>query len=131
MSNQYPGYMPQRRKTAHFLHFIGAALTGGLWILPWIIFTMYNASYNQKLDLAMIAAGQNYRYKPQGDNRPIRTPDQIAAEGREKSCKIEIQNRIWAACGKVDSAPPTNSQVSEIASSLYDAGYRKFEIVDN
>lgn len=62
-------FQPQRRKTAHFLHFIGAVLTGGLWILPWIIFTIYNASYNQKIDLAMIAAGSRPRRAPA---RPVR-----------------------------------------------------------
>lgn len=59
--------------------------------------------------------------------RPVRTPEQIAADETERSCKIEIQNRIWSACGKIDSAAPSISQVAGIAEALYDAGYRKQE----
>ena len=50
-----------RRKTMHLLHFVLACLTGFLWVIPWIIFTIYNASYNQKLDLA---EAQNPRVRP-------------------------------------------------------------------
>lgn len=54
--------------------------------------------------------------------RPIRTPEQIAAEARQKAI-----NQICIDAGSPEMTP---GQL-RVASKLYDAGYRKFEIVDN
>lgn len=53
--------------------------------------------------------------------RPIRTPEQIAAEERDKA----IDNMI----GVVNAGFFDNTRA--IYGALYDAGFRKFEIVDN
>jgi len=45
----------QYRKTSHLLHFILFLLTAGFWIVPWICFVLYNRSYNQRIDLAVMA----------------------------------------------------------------------------
>lgn len=53
--------------------------------------------------------------------RPIRTPEQIAAEDRERDIDAMVK-----------SCPYPGSDFSRIdCAALYDAGYRKFEIVDN
>lgn len=46
--------MLQYKKTAHALHFILALLTGGLWILPWILFAIANANHNSRVDQSMM-----------------------------------------------------------------------------
>jgi len=51
--------------------------------------------------------------------RPIRTPEQIAAEVREKA----VQNMLSAVSF-------TGASNREIFRQLYDLGYRKFEIVE-
>lgn len=53
--------------------------------------------------------------------RQTRTPEQIAAEERESS--IEAMNTL---VGDIDSIPTWTDALAK----LYDAGYRKFEIVD-
>lgn len=52
--------------------------------------------------------------------RPIRTPDQIAAEEREHEL-----NRMVATVSMLDKG-----WARKVCAGLYDAGYRKFEIVD-
>ena len=54
--------------------------------------------------------------------RQVRTPEQIAAEVRQKAI-----NQICIDAGSPEMTP---GQL-RVASKLYDAGYRKFEIVDN
>lgn len=55
---------------------------------------------------------------------PIRTPEQIAAEVRSKACD--------AIYGVLTGATvERKGNTSDMAEALYDAGYRKFEIVDN
>lgn len=56
--------------------------------------------------------------------RPIRTPEQIAAEVREKDCK-EMLAIIKASPWGMTAGP------HEVIALLYDAGYRKFEITED
>jgi hypothetical protein len=58
-----------------------------------------------------------------GALKPIRTPEQIAAEERSRRC-IEISNLAWAALSKIDSPAPALSKINAISEALYDAGYR-------
>ena len=53
--------------------------------------------------------------------RPIRTPEQIAAEERERVIDTMVKSCPYpgSGCTRIDCA------------ALYDAGYRKFEILDN
>lgn len=51
--------------------------------------------------------------------RPIRTPEQIAADERSKA--IEAMEQLGIG----------NPSRHDLLAALYDAGYRKFEIVDN
>ncbi|QHJ83097.1 MAG: hypothetical protein [Caudoviricetes sp.] len=53
--------------------------------------------------------------------RPIRTPEKIAAEEREAAI-VEIMSA---------SGLRARDGSREVATAIYDAGYRKFEIVDN
>lgn len=53
--------------------------------------------------------------------RPIRTPEQIAAEERENEL-----NRMVATVSMLDKG-----WARKVCAGLYDAGYRKFEIVEN
>lgn len=57
--------------------------------------------------------------------RPVRTPDQIAAEEREKGIlqMAADAGHWWKDC-PFDQLPP-------VLAVIYDAGYRKFEIVEN
>lgn len=52
--------------------------------------------------------------------RPLRTPEQIAAEERETEL-----NRMVATVSMLDK-----SWARKVCAGLYDAGYRKFEIID-
>ena len=52
---------------------------------------------------------------------PVRTPEQIAKQERSKAC-----DKMY---GKIPQDRRNNG--SDICEALYDAGYRKFEIVDN
>lgn len=57
--------------------------------------------------------------------RPIRTPEQIAKQERSKAC----DKMYGVILDKV--AHDRRNNGSDICEALYDAGYRKFEIVDN
>lgn len=57
--------------------------------------------------------------------RPIRTPEQIAAEERAAAVSAML-----ADAGVTDSAWKDDPETVVWAEALYDAGYRKFEIVD-
>ncbi|ANA49288.1 hypothetical protein PMW_163 [Pseudomonas phage phiPMW] len=48
------------RHTSHFLHLIMTFLTGGFWIIPWVIFHVSNVRHNQQLDMFH---AQNCNYK--------------------------------------------------------------------
>lgn len=54
--------------------------------------------------------------------RPIRTPEQIAAEEREKAVQ-----KMLAAAGVTGSAFADDPEAAVWAAALYDAGYRKVE----
>lgn len=41
-----------KKKTNHIGHFILACLTGGLWVLPWILFYMVNQAHNSRVEQA-------------------------------------------------------------------------------
>lgn len=56
--------------------------------------------------------------------RPIRTPEQIAAEDRQRAIE-DLGEWLSTNC----SIPTPH--LWEAAQKIYDAGYRKFEIVDN
>lgn len=56
--------------------------------------------------------------------RPIRTPEQIGAEVRDKDCE-EMLSIIKASPWGMTAGP------HEVIALLYDASYRKFEIVEN
>lgn len=57
--------------------------------------------------------------------RPIRTPEQIAKQERSKAC-----DKMYGVI--LDKIPQDRrNNGSDICEALYDAGYRKFEIVDN
>lgn len=57
----------QYKKTAHVLHFILTLLTGGLWILPWVVCWAVNANHNSRVDQSMLIlmASQNRNNPPQ------------------------------------------------------------------
>lgn len=57
-------------------------------------------------------------YCPTETVRPIRTPEQIAAEERERACDV-----IYGILRKAER--PGN--LSDMAEAIYDAGYRKVE----
>lgn len=57
--------------------------------------------------------------------RPIRTPEQIAADEREAT----IKEMVYGACGCEPGDGTTTAFI--LCGLIYDAGYRKFEIVDN
>lgn len=57
--------------------------------------------------------------------RPIRTPEQIAKQERSRAC-----DKMYGVI--LDRIPQDRrNNGSDICEALYDAGYRKFEIVDN
>ena len=57
--------------------------------------------------------------------RPARTPEQIAKQERSKAC-----DKMYGVI--LDRIPQDRrNNGSDICEALYDAGYRKFEIVDN
>ena len=59
------------------------------------------------------------------DFRPIRTTEQIAKQERSKAC-----DKMYGVI--LDKIPQDRrNNGSDICEALYDAGYRKFEIVDN
>lgn len=57
------------------------------------------------------------------DVTPTKSPEQIAAEERSKACD--------AMFGIMTSPPVREGNRSDMAEALYDAGYRKLEIVEN
>lgn len=59
-----------------------------------------------------------YDGMPEGRFRPLRTPEQIAAEEREKALK-EMAGIVFSACGTI--------LADDVLPALYDAGYRKVE----
>lgn len=71
--------------------------------------------------------GENYVNKTEARFRPIRTPEQIAAEERDRS----IDAMLKIAEGPHDGNPRKVHVSRPQIAALYDAGYRKFEIVDN
>lgn len=77
-------YHIPKRKTMHFVHFIVTVLTGGLWILPWILFTLYNNSYNQKIDIAMM---QNEDRRSQEQRRNRQRSDCTCLEKPDDFCE--------------------------------------------
>lgn len=40
----------RKKKTSHILHLILSLITGGLWIIVWIICALSNRSYNAEID---------------------------------------------------------------------------------
>lgn len=67
---------------------------------------------------------QDYHAMVAGSLRPIRTPEQIAAEVRQRAIE-DLGEWLSTNC-----SIPT-PYLWEAAQKIYDAGYRKFEIVDN
>lgn len=49
----------QYKKTSHFTHLILTLLTGGLWIVIWILCWFMNNSHNSRVDLAYQQNKQN------------------------------------------------------------------------
>jgi hypothetical protein len=65
-------------------------------------------------------------YSSAGDHfRPLRNPEQIAAEKRASAVSAML-----ADAGVTDSAWNDDPETVVWAKALYDAGYRKFEIVE-
>lgn len=60
--------------------------------------------------------------------RPIRTPEQIAAE--ERAAGIQALKAIFDSCSD-ELMPTSNKYLDTLFGAIHDAGYRKFEIVDN
>lgn len=52
----------QYRKTAHVLHFILTVLTGGFWILPWLVFWAVNQNHNSRVDQRYYEMSQHNRF---------------------------------------------------------------------
>lgn len=50
---------PERRKTNHVGHFLLTLITGGFWLIPWILFTILNRNHNARIDMAMWQASQS------------------------------------------------------------------------
>lgn len=53
----------QKKNTNHILHLIMTILTGGLWLIVWLIVTANKNSYNKKLDQQI---NHVLKYKEQG-----------------------------------------------------------------
>jgi len=53
----------QRKTTNHILHLILSVLTGGLWLIVWLIAASNNNSYNKQLDKQI---NQIMQYKTRG-----------------------------------------------------------------
>lgn len=60
--------------------------------------------------------------------RSFRTPEQIAAEDRDAG--IQALKQIFDSCSD-ELMPTSNKYLDTLFGAIYDAGYRKFEIVDN
>lgn len=73
-------------------------------------------------------AEQDYHAMVAKSFRPIRTPEQIAADERERQVKSMLDFDLLNP--KADIGVGMLSR-KEFCEALYDAGYRKFEIVDN
>ncbi|MHB2246694.1 hypothetical protein ACX64O_07430 [Pseudomonas fitomaticsae] len=55
----------QKKKTNHILHVIMTVLTGGLWLIVWLVVASSNQGHNKKLDKQI---NQIMHYKAQGLN---------------------------------------------------------------
>ena len=40
----------RKKKTSHVLHLLLSVLTGGLWLIIWLLCGIANASHNRKID---------------------------------------------------------------------------------
>jgi len=40
----------QKKRTSHVLHLLLSVLTGGLWLIIWLLCSIANASQNSKID---------------------------------------------------------------------------------
>lgn len=69
--------------------------------------------------------GENYVCQVSSKFRPIRTPEQIAAENRIAGIQSILDDYTYTV------GPCTHKLARSQVERLYDAGYRKFEIVDN
>lgn len=69
---------------------------------------------------------QDYHAMVAGSFRPIRTPEQIAAEDRMNSAKI-----FYSLVFPEGKWHKLDDSARESWAAIYDAGYRKLEIVDN
>jgi hypothetical protein len=72
--------------------------------------------------VAVVNSGKQIGWTFIGKFRPIKTQEQIAAQARSKACDEMF--------GIMSSPPVREGNRSDMAEALYDAGYRKFEIVD-
>ncbi|WP_311185474.1 hypothetical protein [Pseudomonas aeruginosa] len=68
--------------------------------------------------VAVFKRGDHIAYSPKSEFRPIRTPEQIAAEERSKEC-----DRIFFILSNVER----EGNRSDMAEAIYDAGYRRQE----
>lgn len=89
--------------------------------LKWLEGTIVHVGYHGSTKLAVMQAKEEILYGEVGEFRPIKTKEQLEAEGREKA----IEEMVYGAVGCERGG--NNTKAFLICSFLYDAGYRKQE----
>lgn len=97
---------------------------GEMWEPVKVFSVQYN--HDESADILFThAEGWGYVDSNMGRLRPIRTPEQIAADEREAAIKEMVQAIYTKRCG-LDCTPRSPADEAKVsASALYDAGYRK------
>lgn len=84
----------QKKNTNHILHLILSILTGGLWVIVWIIVAISNNSHNNRIQSEM---GHIMHYKAQGLS-DVDTYQQVRADKKQAS------TAKWKAIGAIGVA---------------------------
>ncbi|MGO4323782.1 hypothetical protein [Pseudomonas sp. KB_12] len=83
----------QKKNTNHILHLILSLVTGGLWIIVWIIVASSDSNHNKKIDKQI---NQILQYKAQGfsDGETYRRVDSNEAAQKLRNDQIFILSVI-------------------------------------
>jgi hypothetical protein len=88
----------QKKNTSHILHLILSIITGGLWIIAWLIVASNNNTHNRKIDKQI---QQIMQYKVQGfsDGETYRRINTDEAARKLRSDQIFVLTVIVIALG--------------------------------